>query len=265
MKEDKELHNDDAATNEPRLHASSFTPSESRTTNIPPRLPVGFSYDSPAPAATGFTAAPDAAADEQLEGQPEEAVAAAEAASPSAATPEPAPIAEMHPDMPADDAPLCTEEPMVARRKQPRRKKHTSHTARRVGAWCKRYALWVLLVVVVAGVAATYQLWTPLLGGWGHNEESAPVIAADTLPKAKPVVSDTMVNTLTHEDSMRIQDSVRHARWLYWQRRQRQQQQNADEQAAAEAENEAATATQGASAAAGEHPATHPAHTDSLH
>lgn len=222
MKEDKELHNDaagheqpnDAATNEPRLHASNFTPSESRTTNIPPRLPVGFTYDSPEPVtATPETpATPVPVADEQHE----EAAVEATPASTAAPEPEPVPEPEQHPDMPDDDAPLRSE-PIMPRRKQPRRK-HPNHTARRVGAWCKRYALWVLLAVVVIGAAASYQLWTPLLGGWGHDEEPAPVIAADTLPKPKPVERDTMVNVLTHEDSLRIQDSVRHARWLYWQR-----------------------------------------------
>ena len=96
MKEDKELHNDaakheqpnDAATNEPRLHASNFTPSESRTTNIPPRLPVGFTYDSPEPVtATPETpATPVPVADEQHEDTAVEAIPA------STAAPEPEPV-----------------------------------------------------------------------------------------------------------------------------------------------------------------------------
>lgn len=131
MKEDKELHNDaagheqsnDAATNEPRLHASNFTPSESRTTNIPPRLPVGFTYDSPeSVTATPETpATPAPVADEQHED------AAAAAAIPATdAAPEPEPVLEQHPDMPDDDAPLRSE-PIMPRRKQPRRK-HPNHT-----------------------------------------------------------------------------------------------------------------------------------------
>ena len=90
MKEDKELHNDaakheqpnDAATNEPRLHASNFTPSESRTTNIPPRLPVGFTYDSPeSVTATPETpATPTPVADEQHEDTAVEATPASTAA-----------------------------------------------------------------------------------------------------------------------------------------------------------------------------------------
>lgn len=264
MKEDKELHNDaakheqpnDAATNEPRLHTSNFTPSESRTTNIPPRLPVGFTYDSPEPA-TPETPAP--VADEQHE---DAAAAEVTPATDAAPEPEPVPEPEQHPDMPDDDAPLRSE-PIMPRRKQPRRK-HPNHTARRVGAWCKRYALWVLLAVVVIGAAASYQLWTPLLGGWGHDEEPAPVIAADTLPKPKPVERDTMVNVLTHEDSLRIQDSVRHARWLYWQRYKKRKEQQEAEKNAAEGEEAAAPATESTTPVAGSHP-THTTHNDSLH
>ena len=268
MKEDKELHNDaakheqpnDAATNEPRLHASNFTPSESRTTNIPPRLPVGFTYDSPEPVtATPETpATPVPVADEQHEDTAVEATPASTAAPEPELVPEP----EQHPDMPDDDAPLRSE-PIMPRRKQPRRK-HSNHTARRVGAWCKRYALWVLLAVVVIGAAASYQLWTPLLGGWGHDEEPAPVIAADTLPKPKPVERDTMVNVLTHEDSLRIQDSVRHARWLYWQRYKKRKEQQEAAKNAAEGEEVAAPATESTTPATGSHP-THTTHNDSLH
>jgi hypothetical protein len=154
-------------------------------------------------------------------------------------------------------------EPIMPRRKQLRRK-HSNHTARRVGAWCKRYALWVLLAVVVIGAAASYQLWTPLLGGWGHDEEPAPVIAADTLPKPKPVERDTMVNVLTHEDSLRIQDSVRYARWLYWQRYKKRKEQQEAAKNAAEGEEVAAPATESTPPATGSHP-THTTHNDSLH
>ena len=84
------------------------------------------------------------------------------------------------------------------------------------------------------------------------------------LPKPKPVERDTMVNVLTHEDSLRIQDSVRHARWLYWQRYKKRKEQQEAAKNAAEGEEVAAPATESTPPATGSHP-THTTHNDSLH
>lgn len=209
-------------TDDNELHALDIAPSMSRTTNIPPRLPEGYSYAS----------------------QPVEAEQKQQPKS------KPAPE-------PTTDLPLRSE-PSEARSKRYRARKpnktwmKTKRVARRYG-W----------LIIFPAITATYPLWIDHVSSLFHSKEPAPAVAADTVPQIKPVVADTdSIPQLTHEDSLRIQDSIRHARWLYWQRNKKRQA--ADDNAANEeaANGEAETTTTQTSATSGTHNGT--VHRDSL-
>lgn len=194
---------------EPHLRSFGFTQSESSTTNIPPRLPMGYTYS-----------APKAEEETTEEEEPQEPTQE---------------IIEQHPDLPKDDAPLRTNEEGThegVRVRKPRRKRGNASKA------LKRFGPWLLLIIVIAAIGATYPYWRDAIDAW-HTNEPTPAVAADTLPPVKPEPIDTTPTGLSHEDSLRIQDSVRHARWLYWQRQKRAKQ--AQEQTAEEGEASAAT------------------------
>lgn len=83
--------------------------------------------------------------------------------------------------------------------------------------WTKRYWWAWLIAAIVVVIVATYNVWMPMVRHWQMEQKDAtPVVAADTLPEPVKTEVDTMANVLSHEDSLRIQDSIRHARWLYW-------------------------------------------------
>lgn len=209
---------------EPHLRSLGFAKSESSTTNIPPRLPMGYTYNAPY--------------------KEEEKRESEELQEPTSD------IIEQHPDLPEDDAPLRTNEGNIneggVRVCKPR------SGGGKMKKMVKRFGPWLLIIAIVAAIGATYPYWRDAIGAW-HTNEPAPAVAADTLPPVKPEPIDTTPTGLSHEDSLRIQDSVRHARWLYWQRQKRAKQ--AQEQSAEE--GEAATATPPA-----EHSST--AHSDTL-
>lgn len=190
----------DETSVQPLLHALDFEQSESRTTNIPPRLPLGYSYgtDNKTTKSTKKTKAK------------------------SSATP--------HPDLPSSTDALQNMNERPERSKRYRqRKPNKAWAAFKVGL--KRLWGWILIVLIIITIAATYQLWLPMVKGWQHNEEDMPAIAADSLPKTvQPTKADSIITTLSHEDSLRIQDSIRHARWLYWKRRKQAQQQAEQEE-----------------------------------
>lgn len=205
--EEVDRENDETETDEstvqPLLHALDFEQSESRTTNIPPRLPLGYSYGTESNTTT--TPSKKKKANKK-------------------------PSTTAHPDLPTNTDALqeANERPERSKRYR-QRKPNKTWTAFKT--WTKRYGIWLLAAIIVIAIAATYQLWSPIVKGWQHDEEKVPAIAADTLPKAvKPVETDSMITTLSHEDSLRIQDSIRHARWLYWKRRKQAQEQAEQEE-----------------------------------
>lgn len=201
-------------TDDNELHALDIAPSMSRTTNIPPRLPEGYSYTS----------------------QPVE--------------PEqkPQPKAKPTPE-PTTDQPLRSE-PSEARSKRYRAHK-PNKTWRKTKRVARRYG-WL---IIFPAIIATYPLWIDHVSSLFHSEEPAPAVAADTVPQLTPAVEDTVttVPQLTHEDSLRIQDSIRHARWVYWQRNKKRQ--TADDNAANEevVNSETESATTQASATSSMH------------
>ncbi len=205
---------------EPHLRSFGFTPSESATTNIPPRLPMGYTYASPK----------------------EETEAESTAVTEDTTTEES--IIQQHPDLPDSPSPMRTSEDtdnQGVRVRKPRRKNREAKKA------IKRYGWWALIVILLVAIGSTYPYWSDLMNSW-HESEPTPAVAADTLPTVKPEPIDTTPVGLTHEDSMRIQDSVRHARWLYWQRQKRAKE--AKEQETEETENATSTT-------ASEHSAAH--------
>lgn len=225
-----EAETDDLSA-QPLLHALDFEQSESRTTNIPPRLPIGYSYGTEKKSTT--TSSKKKKAKNK-------------------------PSATSHPDLPTnvDSLQEANERPERSKRYRQRKPNKTWVALK---AWWKRYWIGLLLVFIVVAIVASYQLWLPIVKGWQHQEEEVPAIAADSLPKTvKPVEPDSMITVLSHEDSLRIQDSVRHARWLYWKRR-KQAQQQAEQEAQSTNGEEAATAAPSTT----EHSTTHV--NDSLH
>lgn len=214
--ESDELETDETSE-QPLLHALDFEQSESRTTNIPPRLPLGYSYGT------------------------EKKTAATPSKKKKAKN---KPTTASHPDLPTN-----TDALQEANERPERSKRYRQHKPNKTWvnfkAWTKRYGIWLLVTIIVIAIAATYQLWSPIVKGWQHNEEEVPAIAADSLPKAvKPVEADSMITTLSHEDSLRIQDSVRHARWLYWKRRKQAQQQAEQEEQAPNSEEPTTPSTE---------------------
>lgn len=192
---------------QPLLHALDFELSESRTTNIPPRLPIGYSYGTEKKTAT------TSSKKKKIKNK--------------------ATVAS-HPDLPTNTDSLQETNERPERSKRYRQRK-PNKTWTAFKAWWKRCWIGVLVVLIAIAIAASYQLWLPIVKGWQHQEEEVPAIAADSLPKkVKPVEPDSMITTLSHEDSLRIQDSVRHARWLYWKRRKQAQQQAEQEENSSE-------------------------------
>lgn len=216
---DKTVSQPHSNDGEPHLRSFGFTPSESATTNIPPRLPMGYTYASPKEEAdTESTAVTeDTTAEDSL--------------------------SQQHPDLPEATSPMRTSEDtdnQGVRIRKPRRPNRKAKKA------MKRYGWWALIVILFVAIGSTYPYWSDLMNSW-HESEPTPAVAADTLPAVKPKPIDTTPVGLTHEDSMRIQDSVRHARWLYWQRQKR----------AKEAKNQEAEEAENATTTTSEHSATH--------
>ena len=210
-------------TDDNELHALDTTPSMSRTTNIPPRLPEGYSYAS----------------------QPVET----ERKSQPKAKPAPEPTT----DLPLRSEPSETRSKRYRARKPNKTWMKTKRVVRRYG-W----------LIIFPAITATYPLWIDPVSALFHSEEPAPAVAADTVPQLTPEVEDTVstVPQLTHEDSLRIQDSIRHARWVYWQRNKKRQA--ADDNAANEeaVNSETESATPQTSATSGTHNGA--VHRDSL-
>ena len=176
------------------LHALDFTPSESSTTNIPPRLPEGFSYNQTQPTVTRK---------KSKKKQPK--------------------VAENVVTVDTDK-PLRSEPSTVRSRKY--RTHHPNRAMLKAQLWWSRYKWWATGGVVVLAMGVTYPFWGERLGQLMQPKEETPVVAADTILPTKDTTAVDTLNTvpqLTHEDSIRIQDSVRHARWVYYQRRRRQE------------------------------------------
>ena len=197
------------ATN--HLHSLGFETSESSTTNIPPRLPMGYSYVTP-----------QSSHSEDNHNSP----------TPTTET------TTQHPDLPKENTPLRSsdegEERSVTLRKPRKRNAKTKRLL-------KRIALCILFIILLLTAALTYPYWSKNLGSWNHNEPT-PATAADTLPEIiKPTPIDTTATALSPEDSLRIQDSIRHARWLYWQRHKKDKE--AQEEVHTESDNETAMST----------------------
>lgn len=188
---------------QPLLHALDFEQSESRTTNIPPRLPIGYSYSTEKKPTTTSSKKKKVKNKATL---------------------------TSHPDLPTNTDSLQEANERPKRSKRYRQRK-PNKTWAAFKAWWKHYWIGLLVVLIAIAIAVSYQLWLPIVKGWQHQEEEVPAIAADSLPKkVKHVEPDSMITTLSHEDSLRIQDSVRHARWLYWKRRKQAQQQAEQEE-----------------------------------
>lgn len=174
---------------EPSLHSLNFEPSESRTTNIPPRLPVGFSYAS-------------ASLPTNAENKGKKKKKAAK-----------------HPDLPT--ASTISQEEMDMRIHNKRHQlQHRNRAWTATMRWAKRYGIGIFFALIVIAGATTYQLWMPIVNNWHFNDDKElPVVAADTLPlPVKTKVDTATTPKLTVEDSLRIQDSIRHVRWLYSRR-----------------------------------------------
>lgn len=191
-----------------QLRATGLPQSESYTTNIPPRLPEGYSYS-------------------QASNSEEEPLANDADVAPSAVS-----------DTEADfiSTPLRSGETVnhtAGRAQKPQEPK------RRKGGRMKRIAWSIVLVVFILASGAAFHFWGGIPESW-RRDEPQPVVAADTLPRKvqpKPQPVDTTTQVVSPEDSMRIQDSIRHARWLYWQRHRRNasQAEEAQEQSASPA------------------------------
>ncbi len=175
-----------------QLRATGMLQSESYTTNIPPRLPEGFSYRQ---ASDTEEEPPTPIEDETAT---EETETATEALS----------------------TPLRTGETVnhaAGRVQKPQKPK------RRTGARLKRIVWGFVLVVFILAMGAAFHFWAGIPESW-RRDAPQPVVAADTVPRKQqpePQPVDTTAQALSPEDSARIQDSVRHARWLYLQRHRR--------------------------------------------
>lgn len=195
-------------TDDNELHALDIAPSMSRTTNIPPRLPEGYSYASQ-PIASEKNTQQKAKATPASDSEP-------------------------------------TESPLRSEPTQVRSKRYRAHKPNKVWQKTKRVARRYGWLIIFPAIAATYPLWVDHVAALFHTEEPAPAVAADTMPQVKPVVVDTdSVPQLTHEDSLRIQDSIRHARYIYWQRNKKRQaaEENVTNEDEKNGEAEATTST----------------------
>ena len=135
-------------------------------------------------------------------------------------------------------------------------------------AW-NRYKWWLCLAVVVIAAGATYPFWGERLAGLMQSKEEVPVVAADTILPVKDTLAVDSLDTipqLTHEDSLRIQDSVRHARWMYYQRKRKQQEAaKAQEEQNSETAQDPNAATTTKATSTAPTTITHTTHGDSVH
>ena len=242
---DEELETDSEAIPAPEgLHALDFTPSESSTTNIPPRLPEGFSYKPTQPTDTRKK-------------------------------PKKIKQKTVDPATTNDTGMPLRSEPNTARNHRKYRKHHRPNKMmlKAQMAW-NRYKWWLCLAVVVIAAGATYPFWGERLAVLMQSKEEVPVVAADTILPVKDTLAVDSLDTipqLTHEDSLRIQDSVRHARWMYYQRKRKQQEaakaQEEQNSETAQDPNAATTTNATSTAPTTSKPTTvtHTTHGDSVH
>lgn len=208
-------------TEQPSLHWSNFEPSESNTTNIPPRLPMGYSYsETPTPTNNSNNKKKT--------------------------------TVTSHPDLPDTQSTAQSKANLKAKNKRYQRK-HKANTGKS-WLWLKKHWLMLLLVFIVVAIGATYSLWLPIVNQWRVEKEEVPAVAADTMPLPEKVKVDTLTSALSHEDSVRIQDSIRHAKWLYWKRRKQAQQQKEQNE---EVTDETNNGVNGPGAANAEHTQVH--------
>lgn len=183
-------------------------PSLSRTTNIPPLMPAGFTP----------SAAP----------QPETPSGWRKGLRKKAA---PAPVAEPIGKLRSEsDGPR----PSDARPQQRRMKMHHGKGRR----FFRRNGWWMLLVVLLIVIGVSLPWTLPVMQEWEGSEPDTLTVDTPTVaPKPQPVVPDT-IGAAARADSLR-QDSIRRAAArAYWIRRRAQQQ--AEEEAETSAEGETA-------------------------
>lgn len=169
--------------NKPLLRSFGFSESESNTTNIPPRLPMGYIYNTPEKD-NGLTN------EEQQES--------------------PLNLIEQHPDMPNEKTLLRNKNCKSGKSiNKAHRKRRTTKNK------LKRYTLCTLLLIVLVLIGTTYVYWR---NDTGPTNDSAHTLAADSILPVKHETIDSISTKLSHEDSLRIKDSVRHAQWLYRKR-----------------------------------------------
>lgn len=184
-------------------------PSLSRTTNIPPLMPAGFT--------------PGAAP------QPETPSGWRKGLRRNAA---PAPAAEPIGKLRSEsDGPRLSD----TRPKQRRMKMHHGKSCH----FFRRNGWWMLLVVLLVVIGVSLPWTLPVMQEWeGSEPDTLTVDTPMVAPKPQPVVPDT-IGAAARADSLR-QDSIRRAAArAYWIRRRAQQQ--AEEEAAASAESESST------------------------
>lgn len=184
-------------------------PSLSRTTNIPPLMPAGFT-----PGAVP---------------QPETPSGWRKGLRKKAA---PAPVAEPIGKLRSEsDGPR----PSDARPQQRRMKMYHGKGRR----FFRRNGWWMLLVVLLIVIGVSLPWTLPVMQEWEGSEPDTLTVDTPTVaPKPQPVVPDT-IGAAARADSLR-QDSIRRAAArAYWIRRRAQQQ--AEEEAAASAESESST------------------------
>lgn len=184
-------------------------PSLSRTTNIPPLMPAGFT--------------PGAAS------QPEPSSGWRKGLRKKTAH---APVAEPIGKLRSEsDGPRLSD----ARPQQRRMKMHHGKGRR----FFRRNGWWMLLVVLLIVIGVSLPWTLPVMQEWeGSEPDNLTVDTPTVAPKPQPVVPDT-IGAAARADSLR-QDSIRRAAArAYWLRRRAQQQ--AEEEAAASAESESST------------------------
>lgn len=138
------------------LHALDFTPSESSTTNIPPRLPEGFSYNQTQPTVTRKKSK------KKLPKVAENVVTV------------------------DTDKPLRSEPSTVRSRKY--RTHHPNRAMLKAQLWWSRYKWWATGGVVVLAMGVTYPFWGERLGQLMQPKEETPVVAADTILPTKDTI-----------------------------------------------------------------------------
>ena len=135
------------------LHALDFTPSESSTTNIPPRLPEGFSYNQTQP-----TVARKKSKKKQ-------------------------------PKVTENVITVDTDKPLRSEPSTVRSRKYRTHRPNRAmlkaQLWWSRYKWWATGGVVVLAMGVTYPFWGERLGQLMQPKEETPVVAADTILPTK--------------------------------------------------------------------------------